>query len=132
MICPKCRVKIADRDKYCPRCGEILDHSDLEKLGNNLENKLLDIYFLIATNASIIDILTFVATSDFKIVLSIATPCSVNTLGFLYFPPLNSIFFWSKILTKRFLESQSFNFQLNLSGNLSTLFLKNDLPIFKR
>lgn len=44
MICPKCRVKIADRDRYCPRCGEILEHSDLERLGNNLENKLLDIY----------------------------------------------------------------------------------------
>lgn len=44
MICPKCRVKIADSDKYCPRCGEILDHSDLERLGNKLENDLLNIY----------------------------------------------------------------------------------------
>lgn len=44
MICPKCRVKIADTDKYCPRCGEVFDHSDLERLGNNLESKLLSIY----------------------------------------------------------------------------------------
>ena len=44
MICPKCRVKIANNDKYCPRCGEILDHSDLERLGNKLENNLLNIY----------------------------------------------------------------------------------------
>lgn len=44
MICPKCRVKIADSDKYCPRCGEVFDHSDLTKLGNNLENNLLNIY----------------------------------------------------------------------------------------
>lgn len=44
MICPKCRVKIADSDKYCPRCGEIFDHIDLEKLGNKLENELLNIY----------------------------------------------------------------------------------------
>ena len=44
MICPKCRVNIADGDKYCPRCGEVFDHSDLNKLGNNLENNLLNIY----------------------------------------------------------------------------------------
>lgn len=44
MICPKCRVKIADGDKYCPRCGEVFDHSDLEILGNKLENDLLNIY----------------------------------------------------------------------------------------
>ena len=44
MICPKCRVKIADSDKYCPRCGEVFDHSDLERLGNKLENDLLNIY----------------------------------------------------------------------------------------
>ena len=32
MICPnpKCRVKIADSVKYCPRCGEIFDHSNFE------------------------------------------------------------------------------------------------------
>ena len=44
MICPKCRVNIADGDKYCPRCGEVFDHSDLERLGNKLENNLLNIY----------------------------------------------------------------------------------------
>ena len=45
MICPKCRVKIANTNKYCPRCGEILDHSDLERLGNKLENNLLKMYY---------------------------------------------------------------------------------------
>lgn len=44
MKCPKCRVNLSLVDKYCPRCGEIFDHSDLERLTDTLENNLSKIY----------------------------------------------------------------------------------------
>ena len=44
MKCPKCRVNLSLVDKYCPRCGEIFDSDDVEKLGSTLENDLLNIY----------------------------------------------------------------------------------------
>ncbi len=37
-------MTISDVDKYCPRCGELFDNGDVERLGDTLENSLLNIY----------------------------------------------------------------------------------------
>jgi len=44
MKCLKCDVTISDIDKYCPRCGTLFDNGDVEKYGDTLENRLLNIY----------------------------------------------------------------------------------------
>lgn len=44
MECRKCHVNISNTDKYCPRCGELFDNGDVERLGNTIENYLLNIY----------------------------------------------------------------------------------------
>lgn len=44
MKCSKCHVTISDVDKYCPRCGELFDNGDVERLTRSLENSLLNIY----------------------------------------------------------------------------------------
>ena len=44
MKCRKCHVSISDVDKYCPRCGELFDNGDVEKIGDTLESSLLNIY----------------------------------------------------------------------------------------
>ena len=70
--------------------------------------------------------LTWVATLDFNIVASIATPCSVNTLVAYRLPPC---------VVKLEVENFDFKFsnsslvktKLNLSGNLSLLFFTASL-----
>lgn len=44
MKCRKCHVTISNVAKYCPRCGELFDNGDVEKIGNTLENRLLSYY----------------------------------------------------------------------------------------
>ena len=44
MKCFKCGVTISDADKYCPRCGTLFNNGDVEKHGDTLENRLLNIY----------------------------------------------------------------------------------------
>ena len=44
MKCINCKANISDADKYCPRCGTLFDNGDVERLGDTLENRLLNIY----------------------------------------------------------------------------------------
>lgn len=44
MKCFNCKANISNADKCCPRCGTLFDNGDVERLGDTLENKLLNIY----------------------------------------------------------------------------------------
>lgn len=44
MKCFNCKAKVSNADKYCPRCGTLFDNGDVERLGDTLENNLLNIY----------------------------------------------------------------------------------------
>jgi len=44
MKCFNCNANISNVDKYCPRCGTVFDNGDVERLGDRLENRLLNIY----------------------------------------------------------------------------------------
>ena len=44
MECFKCKAKVSNVDKYCPRCGTVFDNGDVETFGGTLDNQLLNIY----------------------------------------------------------------------------------------
>ena len=45
MICPKCKVKLNDDSKYCPKCGELFEMEDVKKYSKIFETELLEVYY---------------------------------------------------------------------------------------
>lgn len=45
MICPKCKKKINNDSKFCPRCGELFDKGEVEKYSDIYNVDYLSIYY---------------------------------------------------------------------------------------
>ena len=45
MLCPKCKVKLENGSKYCPKCGELFKSSDVETYSSIFNAELLEIYY---------------------------------------------------------------------------------------
>ena len=45
MNCPRCKVKLHNDSKYCPRCGLLFKSNDIEKYTEIFNTDYIDIYF---------------------------------------------------------------------------------------
>ena len=45
MICPKCKVKLNNDSKYCPKCGEVFKSNDVRNYSELFNSELLSIYY---------------------------------------------------------------------------------------
>ena len=45
MICPKCKAKLNDESKYCPKCGELFEIEDVKTFSKLFETELLEVYY---------------------------------------------------------------------------------------
>ena len=45
MECPKCKSKLSNDSRFCPRCGEIFEANDINMFSEIYNLKFLEIYY---------------------------------------------------------------------------------------
>ena len=61
MICSKCKSKLENGSKYCPRCGELFKSNDVETYSSIFNADLLEIYYPYKKNLKVWGISIFYA-----------------------------------------------------------------------